>query len=111
MDKSEEWRWTMSKRDYYDVLGVSKDADEQEIKKAYRKLARQYHPDVNKEDDAEEKFIEIKTKGFDIISKQLDLVIIGTEGPSFWGDWIEISQVEATNIVNYDILSNAVTAK
>ena len=50
----------MSKRDYYDVLGVSKDADEQEIKKAYRKLARQYHPDVNKEDDAEEKFIEIK---------------------------------------------------
>lgn len=50
----------MSKRDYYDVLGISKDADEQEIKKAYRKLARQYHPDVNKEDDAEEKFIEIK---------------------------------------------------
>lgn len=50
----------MAKRDYYEVLGVSKDADEQEIKKAYRRLARQYHPDVNKDDpDAEAKFKEV----------------------------------------------------
>jgi len=50
----------VSKRDYYDVLGIEKDASKQEIKKAYRKLARKYHPDVSKEENAEEKFKEVK---------------------------------------------------
>lgn len=49
----------MSKRDYYEVLGVNRTADAQEIKKAFRRLARQYHPDVNKEDGAADKFKEI----------------------------------------------------
>ncbi len=47
------------KRDYYETLGVPRDASQDDIKKAFRDLARKYHPDVNKADDAEEKFKEI----------------------------------------------------
>ncbi|MCW3489320.1 molecular chaperone DnaJ [Dethiobacter alkaliphilus] len=58
----------MAKRDYYEVLGVSKDASPEEIKKAYRRLARKYHPDVNPDDkSAEEKFKEVKD-AFDVLS-------------------------------------------
>ena len=48
-----------SKRDYYEVLGVSKDADEATLKKAYRQVAKKYHPDMNPGDaEAEKKFKE-----------------------------------------------------
>lgn len=57
----------MSKRDYYEVLGLDRDASSEDIKKAYRKLARQYHPDVNKADDAEQKFKEVK-EAYDVLS-------------------------------------------
>ena len=49
----------MAKRDYYDVLGVDKSASDAEIKSAFRKLAKKYHPYINKEEGAEAKFKEI----------------------------------------------------
>jgi molecular chaperone DnaJ len=49
----------MADRDYYEILGVPKDASQDDIKAAFRNLARKYHPDVNKAPDAEEKFKEI----------------------------------------------------
>jgi molecular chaperone DnaJ/curved DNA-binding protein len=60
----------MAKKDYYGVLGVSRDAKAEEIKKAYRKLARQHHPDVNPGDKkAEEKFKDI-SEAFDVLSDE-----------------------------------------
>jgi molecular chaperone DnaJ len=54
-------------RDYYEVLGVSRDADETEIKKAFRRLARELHPDVNREPDAEERFKEA-AEAYEVLS-------------------------------------------
>ncbi|MBE6108079.1 MAG: molecular chaperone DnaJ [Erysipelotrichaceae bacterium] len=57
----------MNKRDYYEVLGLSKGASDAEIKKAYRSLAKKYHPDMNKEPGAEEKFKEIN-EAYEVLS-------------------------------------------
>lgn len=54
--------------DYYEVLGVSRNADKEEIKRAYRRMARKYHPDVNKEPGAEETFKQIN-KAYEVLSE------------------------------------------
>ena len=59
----------MAKRDYYDVLGVDKSASDAEIKSAFRKLAKKYHPDLNKEADAAEKFKEVQ-EAYDVLSDE-----------------------------------------
>ncbi len=55
------------KRDYYDVLGIVQDASDDEIKKAYRKLSKKYHPDINKAPDAEANFKEV-TEAYEALS-------------------------------------------
>lgn len=59
----------MDKKDYYEVLGISKDSSKEDIKKAYRKLVKKYHPDVNKASDAEEKFKEVQ-EAYEVLSDE-----------------------------------------
>ena len=54
--------------DYYEILGVDRNANKDDLKKAYRRLARQYHPDVNKETGAEERFKEIN-RAYEVLSE------------------------------------------
>ncbi|KAH8877490.1 DnaJ likeubfamily B member 9 [Schistosoma japonicum] len=67
-----------AEQDYYDILGVSKSASTSEVKKAFRKLALKYHPDKNKDEDAQKKFLKI-AEAYDVLSddekrKQYDTV-------------------------------------
>ncbi|MFQ9701616.1 MAG: DnaJ domain-containing protein [Enterocloster clostridioformis] len=57
-----------SKRDYYEVLGVPKDADEDALKKAYRKLAKKYHPDANPGDKAAEAKFKEASEAYSVLS-------------------------------------------
>ena len=60
----------MSKRDYYEVLGVGRSASDQEIKSAYRKLAVKYHPDKNQGDSAAEEKFKEAAEAYSILSDQ-----------------------------------------
>ena len=67
VDQEEECRKIIDKKDYYDILGVEKTADETQIKKAYRKLAIKFHPDKNKAKSAEEAFKKVN-QAFSVLS-------------------------------------------
>ncbi|HLL76157.1 MAG TPA: DnaJ domain-containing protein, partial [Pyrinomonadaceae bacterium] len=60
----------MAKEDFYKVLGVGRDAKPDEIKKAYRRLARKYHPDVNPGDKASEERFKLVTEAHDVLSDE-----------------------------------------
>jgi len=95
----------MDYKDYYNTLGVSKTASQSEIKTAYRKLARRYHPDVNKDPQAEDKFKEVN-EAYQVLSdpeKRKKYDQFGSEWQSYqssggqpggfdWGRWQQTSQ-------------------
>ncbi|WKZ23729.1 MAG: DnaJ domain-containing protein [Candidatus Dojkabacteria bacterium] len=94
-----------SGKNYYDVLGVPKTASVEEIKRAYRKLAAKFHPDRNKEKDAEEKFKEVG-EAYEILSNPQKRQMYdqygeagvqggfgGGQGSPMGGDWSQYSQV------------------
>ena len=71
-------------KDYYEILGVGRNASADEIKKAYRKLARQYHPDVNKASGAEARFKEINEANevlCDAVDRRALLDLCGAQPP------------------------------
>ena len=83
-DKERECKIILEKKDYYDILGVEKTADETQIKRAYRKLAIKFHPDKNKAKSAEEAFKKLN-QAFCVLSdktKRKNYDMFGTEdGP------------------------------
>ena len=87
------------KKDYYEVLGIQKSADENEIKRAYRKLAKKYHPDTNQGDEqAAEKFKEIN-EAYDILGDEKKRKLYDQYGfprrlrsGRFWSEWFRPGQ-------------------
>ena len=93
----------------YETLGIQKGASEVEIKKAYRKMARQYHPDINKEKEAEEKFKEINA-AYEVLSDKEKKAQYDMHGDSMFGGQnfhdFSRSQGGAGNVDLDDILKN-----
>src|SRR5216683_8383406 len=83
---------TTTKKDYYDLLGVKKSASSEDIRKAFRKLARKYHPDVNPDKSAEEKFKAI-SEANDVLSDPKKRKIYDQVG--FYSDNIDQATADA----------------
>ena len=91
----------MSERDYYEILGVPRNASSDDLKSAFRRLARQYHPDVNKEPDAEERFKEIN-EAYAILSDENKRAaydrfghagVRGQAGAGYTGDFSDFADI------------------
>jgi molecular chaperone DnaJ len=92
----------MAKRDYYEVLGVNRNATPDDLKSAFRQLARQYHPDVNKSADAEERFKEIN-EAYAVLSdtdRRSAYDRFGHEGLKGMGGMPDFSTMDFSDILN-----------
>ena len=70
----------MEYKDYYKILGLNRNAGKDEIKKAYRKLARKYHPDVNQGDDSAKKKFQQVQKAYDVLNDPDEVIIDFLDG-------------------------------
>lgn len=84
-------------KDYYKILGIQSGANEEEIKKAYRRMALRFHPDKNKDPNAEEKFKEI-AEAYEVLSDPKKRVIYDQYGED--GKWSNILCVLFREVVN-----------
>src|SRR6204780_4614463 len=84
---------TTSKKDYYEILGVKKSASAEEIRKAFRKLARKYHPDVNPGDKSAEEKFKTLSEAKDVLSDRKKRKIYDQVG--FYSDNIDPATAEA----------------
>ena len=84
---------TTTKKDYYEILGVKKSASAEEIRKAFRKLARKYHPDVNPGDKSAEEKFKVLSEANDVLSDPKKRKIYDQVG--FYSDNIDPATAEA----------------
>lgn len=96
----------MSKRDYYEILGVSKDASDGEIKKAYHKLAIKYHPDKNRDNpkEAEEKFKEIN-EAYSVLSNKQKRAQYDQFGPDAF-QMVHLEPVASAKVVSVALVAS-----
>lgn len=89
----------MTKKDYYEVLEVNRDADEQTIRNSYHRLAKKYHPDVNKDPDAEEKFKEI-SEAYAVLSDDNKRSLYDSYGFSAFANYTREDLIKTINLRN-----------
>ena len=81
---------TATKRDYYDVLGIGRESNGEQVKRAFRMLARTLHPDVSEDSEAKEKFIEL-TEAYEVLSKSTSRLLYDRFGYRGRGDFAAVA--------------------
>ena len=100
----------MAKRDYYDVLGIGKDTDQDSIKSAYRKLALKYHPDRNQGDSEAEEMFKEASEAYEILSDQEKRAVYDQHGHAGLGgggfEWSDFSHASDFQDIFGNIFDN-----